>query len=749
MVGIFNDDKSYMEGSDWMSPRNARNRVTIITFVTLLVLACGAYVYVATMREMIQSSVMENLKGIVELTNRSVKTRITDSLDNLSSISTLLENEKSDDIQKLALSMKKTCDQNMYRRMGIADVNGNVYTTDDQSFNIADRDYFQSALKGEKAVSSILDDKLSKDEIQVYAVPLHFNDEIIGVLFATLSATVQEEQLLVENFQDEGFSAIFDRNGNVVLNDIVIQNQVIPNINDLHFQETFHLQDIQVNGTGVNRFHDEEGKEWYFVYTKMDIEDWFVCCIIPASIVSAQLNQFITLAAISWFSVAIIFTMIMFYIYFTHMKNKKKIDTLAYHDTLVNHYNYHQFTLNVQPILLDESEQLRYALVEFDVSDFKLFNELYGYHMGDKLLANMMSCMEDLSFKDEYCARISADRFILLWQERVEKKIVSRIEQLCDRIRQTFTIQLDGVNLNFHVGVYLLEGKEKDLAKNHDKTTYAENMINEVHEDAIAFFSNEMYERIVEEKKLENRMEEALNNHEFLVYIQPKVRVSNEEIQSAEALVRWLEPTRGLLSPGIFIPLFEKNGFLQRLDMYMIREVCAWLAKCKGEGKKLIPISVNVSRSYIFKNDFVKDLIQLVSDYQISPNLLEIEITESVIFDRVDELKTIIHELNSYGFRIAMDDFGSGYSSLNMLKEIPIQVIKLDQAFFRTDVNDEKRSRMIVQGVIELAKILGLEVVAEGIEKKEQVAFLSEKGCDFIQGYYFYKPMPIAEFEQL
>jgi len=231
------------------------------------------------------------------------------------------------------------------------------------------------------------------------------------------------------------------------------------------------------------------------------------------------------------------------------------------------------------------------------------------------------------------------------------------------------------------------------------------------------------------------------------VYLQPKYSPKEEELSGAEALVRWISPEEGFVPPNRFIPIFEKNGFILKLDDYMISEVARQQAQWISEGKNVVPISVNVSRAHFTKVDLAEHICRLVEQYNVPHEVIELELTESAFFEDKEVLLGTVRKLREYGFTVSMDDFGAGYSSLNSLKEIPLDVIKLDAEFFRG--NDEAgKGKIIVNETIDLAKKLNMRTVAEGIETKEQVDFLAELGCDLIQGYYFAKPMPLKEFEQ-
>ncbi len=243
-------------------------------------------------------------------------------------------------------------------------------------------------------------------------------------------------------------------------------------------------------------------------------------------------------------------------------------------------------------------------------------------------------------------------------------------------------------------------------------------------------------------------MRSALINKEFIVYLQPKIDLSTRQISGAEALVRWLPPDENLIPPKDFIPLFEKNGFVVELDFYVYEEVFKVLRKWLDEKRCLVPISLNVSRIHLRDYNFVPRLTSLINKYNLPTDLIELEITESTFFENINQLLKVISELKHYGFTFSIDDFGSGYSSLNILKDLPIDVLKLDKGFFPRD-NISKKEKIIVSTIVDMAKKLDIRVISEGIETIEQCDFLTNIGCDMVQGYLFAKPMPISEFEKI
>ena len=256
-----------------------------------------------------------------------------------------------------------------------------------------------------------------------------------------------------------------------------------------------------------------------------------------------------------------------------------------------------------------------------------------------------------------------------------------------------------------------------------------------------------MKEEQVWERRIEDDMEKALENHEFQVYLQPKYSTKAEVLSAAEARVRWTHPVLGFISPGKFTPIFERNGFILQLDDYMLTEVAKLQAAWLEQGKQLVPISVNVSRAHFAEENLAEHICSIVDKFKVPHEYIELELTESAFFDDKTVLLTTVRKLKEFGFKVSMDDFGAGYSSLNSLKELPLDIIKLDAEFFRS-VDDIERSNLIVGQTISLAKKLGMEIVAEGIETRDQVDFLAKQDCDLIQGFYFSKPLPVTEFEE-
>ncbi|MGO0881536.1 EAL domain-containing protein [Clostridioides difficile] len=431
-------------------------------------------------------------------------------------------------------------------------------------------------------------------------------------------------------------------------------------------------------------------------------------------------------------------------------ENNKELEKLAFIDQITGGMNRTKFNIIANEII-SLSPAGTYTLVWLNMQKFKLINDLAGNIAGDNLLKFIYNCIKSHLNEGEFVTRIFADNFTLLLKEDKEN-INSRLNTIVTYINR-FNNNTDyKYMLYFTAGAYIINDTSLEITKIQDRANVASKSIKNIenHELCIFnFYSKADKEKLILEKNIENRMYEALEKKEFQVYLQPKLELSSQVIRGAEALVRWIHPVEGIMPPNEFIPLFEKNGFIVQLDLYVFEEVCRTLRKWIDSGLNAIKISVNMSRYHFSFKDFINAYKEIAEKYSIPPHLIEIEITETIVFKDVKVFSEIINEIHENGFKCSIDDFGSGYSSINMLKDIYVDTIKLDGAFFKSERLDSQRERDIIISIIDLAKKLNMTTVAEGIETNFQKNFLREINCDMLQGYVFSKPLPIKAFEKL
>ena len=381
----------------------------------------------------------------------------------------------------------------------------------------------------------------------------------------------------------------------------------------------------------------------------------------------------------------------------------------------------------------------KYAVIQFDVQGFKVLNEVYGEDRGDEVLAYFIDVLKIVCKKHQVYSRLSADVFMIVTSYESVDEISAFIEQLNKKL-----LGYKGMSYRVVFGVCFVEDPREGLRKYGDSAALARQSIKEDALKHVAFYKNEMKDQLRTKKFVEDNMEQALEQGQFQMYLQPKYSISKEEMVGAEALVRWIHPDRGIISPMEFIPILEKNGFVIKMDQYIWEEACKVVRKWIDAGVEPVPISVNVSRRHLKDQEFIRVLNELIEKYQIPKKYLEIEITETI---EEGEINKSVAELKENGYTLLMDDFGSGYSSLNMLKDTKFDVIKIDRGFLQDFIGSE-RGQKIVEHTIKMTKSIGLDMVAEGVETKEQAIFLQSCGCDTAQGFYYARPMKLEDFNE-
>lgn len=415
---------------------------------------------------------------------------------------------------------------------------------------------------------------------------------------------------------------------------------------------------------------------------------------------------------------------------------------LLQYDRLTGLYSKTFFYQRAKELLLQNPNK-EYDIICSDVENFKLTNDVFGIATGDLLLCGIADLYTSFVGAWGICGRFDADQFVCI----VERRQEYRNELFIEASAQINAIT-SAKNIVLKWGIYPIEGRSVSIEQMCDRALLAARSIKGQYGKYFMVYNDELRDTLLREQAITDSMEAALAEEQFEVYLQPKYSIKDEKLSGAEALVRWNHPEWGLQSPAMFIPLFEKNGFISKLDQYVWDKTCAILRKWDDQGYPPLPVSVNVSRADIYHADLANILTNIVEKYHIPPACLHLEITESAYTEDPNQIIETVGNLRKLGFIIEMDDFGSGYSSLNMLNRMPLDILKLDIKFIQSETV-KPINQDILRFIMELARWMNLYVVAEGVETKEQLERLREIGCDYVQGYYFAKPMPYTEFEAL
>jgi len=423
----------------------------------------------------------------------------------------------------------------------------------------------------------------------------------------------------------------------------------------------------------------------------------------------------------------------------------EQLKYMAEYDTLTGIYNRVRFNSAVHDMLMANSLK-KFAMIHFDINRFKLINSFYGNDEGDKLLKWIGTKLKE-TFSDTELSvfgRIEGDVFAVCTLYRSRKSINSEIESLTYKIK-SFATAFDIV---LTYGIYVIEDNFELVDTFLDKASLASKSIKGDYVRFYEYYTPSMSLEIEKEQLITNAMSDALKNGQFVLYFQPKYNLLSNSPSGAEVLVRWKDPVKGIIPPSEFIPVFERNGFISKLDQYVWESACQYLRKWLDSGINPMPLSVNISRVDVYNPNLAKIIYDIVQKYNIPTSLFHLELTESAYTDNPQSIKLMLKELHSYGFLVMMDDFGSGYSSLNILKELPVDVLKIDLRFLSGE-EIAGRGETIVAAIIRMAKLLKIPAIAEGVETKEQADFLLQIGCEFVQGYYFSRPISDTDYEKL
>lgn len=690
-------------------------------------------------------------KNMIEASKRELENYLSVNTSLLKALSQddRFSNDRTSLIEKGKLLRPYQKQYNLFM-LGITDAQGNTSSTYRERIGtIKDRTHFQKVLETKKMViSDITVSKVTGDKVFIICVPIIKNNEVVGTIFASFYFQDVNKIVSRSNSDDSTKFLLVDKNYTIISHqnkDYVYNKTNMFNVegNIIGSSKNEILKNIDEKRQGGFLSWDN-WKLYSARYTSIKGTDW---TLISSCDVFKNFKSLIIDFIIKLFFYILIFLILW---KLSNVKLIEQLKKLAYYDSLSGIRNKEKFKKDSIYILHNYYKD-NFYLVQLDVNKFKYINEMFGYAEGNKILVHIANVLKHNINKYELCARMDNDHFILLLSCNTDTDLLNRLSKINNEICNLSTSNSSKYKIVISSGIYKIninDDRQKiDLLI--DRANIAAKTKKEKYEHSYSFFNEDTRNRLYREKKLEDNMNKALEKGEFVVYYQPKYSLNDgNEIEGAEALIRWNNPDMGFISPVDFIPLFERNGFIVNIDMFVFEEVCKTLRKWLNKGYNPVPISVNISRVHLHRDNFIENITELINKYNISPKFIELELTESVVFDNLNILIDIIKRLKKIGFLISMDDFGSGYSSLNLLKDLPFDILKLDRGFL-IETTDTKRGKMIISKIVEMSKAINIKVICEGVETNEQVEFLKEIGCDKVQGYLFARPMVLSEFEKL
>lgn len=619
--------------------------------------------------------------------------------------------------------------------------------------DLSGTEYFKEAMKGKLFISETVTDRITRQPVNVYAMPVFNGERIIGVQTGVCLASELETSIGESYFDGEGHSYVVNKNIECVIDsnfsDEEDYNPFEKMGADDNTIEKIRSVVAQNPSGGAFKVKNDNNRYAWIVYRDLEINDWYLLLAVPYPYIVRNARNVLGISLLIMVLVIIGAIAVVKYFDMVKKENQRAVYKLAYLDEQSGLYNKDGFTLRAKNII--ENSHRRYAVVFLDIDNFRSINGLFGYSAGNDILRTVGKALGEGLESNEVAARTGGDDFVMLVEYRSDDSIRKRLEVIGSKIEQS-TFEAD--NTDYHIitymGIYKLPknpvGDEMEIYI--DKAKLSVLTIQNVHKNAIAFYDEKLQKQLNFEAELENDMRQALKDGDFKVYVQPKYDANTRKLAGGEALIRWQHKTKGLLTPNFFVELFERNGMITDIDMYVYETVCKMQRKWLDEGYTPVPVSVNQSRLHLYRSDYIETLKGILKKYDLPAKYVELEITENIALHSGVLLEKMVKHIHDIGFTVSMDDFGSGESSLNILKDVDIDTLKLDRLFFLETENNTK-ARQIIKSVLDMAGQLNISTVAEGVENEEQLKFLQNAGCDLIQGYLFGKPMPYEEFEKL
>lgn len=746
-----------------LSKKDKRVYQIVISAVVALCLLVGflCVQYYIKLQDTMKSENRGYMQEISKQMSTNVNKLIDDKFSVLQTMETVFMNlkvESYEQLQELVEEQRKFWN---YENILLIDENGVAYDENGKSVALENDKYLQDVIVSRKNTMSPSQNIDGKESI-IFATPvygLNIEGTKVVALAASYELSTFDQILAMTAFEGKGYAHIIREDGAVVIRSstktaLKMGYNILNSLSTAQINAGSNVENIKTDiawGKSGQTEFTLGGKHEYMTYMPLGSQKWTLLLFVPVSVVNAKSNMMLNITLLLCGAVTIAFTLLLVAIFLIFYRNKRRLENIAYVDSVTGGNTIECFYENARKLLNTQGHP-KYGIIYTNIEKFKVLNEQFGREACDGVLRSIERGIDKDLASDECMGHLFADNFCVLIKYQEEEMLAERFERwfqnAMDDMEENKTTWLP---LILEMGVYVIVDNTMQFSGMIDRAKISLSEAAKEFRGKVryAIYDEAVRKLLIREKQLEDRMENALEQREFQVYLQPKYRTETEIIGGAEALVRWVSTDEGMIFPDEFIPLFEKNGFIIRLDFYMFEEVCKVLRKWIDAGVEPVKVSVNCSRVHLRNLEFLAKYIELSDKYRIPHGLLEIEITENTVFDDVERLSEIIGKIHDEGFGCSMDDFGSGYSSLNLIQDIPIDTIKLDRAFFLSGTSDFTRRESVVKSIITMSKDLSMETVAEGIEERPQVDMLKRLGCDYIQGYFFGKPMPIEQFEKV
>lgn len=727
-----------------MRKRSQKTSYIIIIFISIVLFA-SVVALMKYVEGMLRSDVRISLTEIVNQNKNVITSKVTLELNNINMVAEQISsqidqtNDASDEnVRRLFLNYAQRAEGTALCWSNAA---GEAIFGGGEEVNISGRKYFQLAMEGDANVSEQLISRLTGEDIFVMSVPLYYDNQIIGTIQRQYPPKEIYDICSLSLFSKKGSMYIINSEGYILISsDHDSYNEASNYYRMVYLSNADAAKDlennIKDNKSGLIEIKLNK-KDLFTAYTPVEeVHDWYLITSIENSAVIPNANSVIHLFYVVLCIVAASFAVILLYNMQLKRKQQQYLERLAFVDTVTGGDTYTKFTADWSR-LLEESGSKKYAILVFDIDGFHYINRFYGFETGDNVLKEIYAICQEHLGETERIARVSADQFVVA----LENDNPSWLETvLCKGVK------LGEINVYFSAGIYPVKDKSEGISLMIDKATLASAEAKGKRFKKIGVYSEEFDKRMTGNEQLKQEIDEALERSEFVPFFQPKVDIYTNELVGAEALARWIKEDGSVIPPSVFIPISEQTDMIRLIDWMIFEKTLQFLRENLDRGIPCVPISVNFSRSNLLDDGFLQKMRENLEKYQVPGEFVEVELTETTIFDNSEMINAFIAELHKLNLTVSMDDFGSGYSSLNMLKDVDIDVLKIDQAFLRSESGNDKQ-QVIFETIAQMAKKLKLQTVVEGVETPENVNSMRKTECAVAQGYFYSKPMRMEAFQ--
>lgn len=729
-----------------------RPKFMIVLGIVFIVTIIICIVILNTFLQKVQvESLHTQLKNYAEDNRQTVNLHVNSNFQILQTLSTFLEANDLLNDKSFAEDLDRANYKNHFQKMSVFTTDGNgievtlSYEINNNISLVNTQNTFKEmalhALKGNEVVSDVYYDKTLSEQVVSYAVPIYNNNNIIGIFVGTELFSEIESLFYVSPSLQQKDVDLLDKDGNVLIisNNRIVQEEIHSVYEKDYFPEKIELRDAFTNNKSMYTYLSYKGKSYEAFFEPLGINGWFLLVLDPTSGSLLPYYSFVNILQIIIGSCILILIAFLLYSYVLLLKNNRNVNQLAYYDSLTGLYNQTKF---IECISSLEILQAAGTIIVLNIRQFQFMNRMFGTNICNQLLCHFADVLLQNIKDGEYCCRDNADQFFLYIKETNPNTIRSRLNDIISQIQQFSDLDKQNYALNIYAGARV---KYADTTEKISLQTYLSQVMfalkkaREIPTCKLLFFDQHMQQEVNELLYIETHMQEALVNRQFQLYYQPKYQADNLSIIGVEASVKWIRKNDTAIPASTFLPIFEENGFSVQLDTYLFEYMCRTMQKWKINGK-LIPFSINHSKAFFFQPNYVNTLFQISERYKIPRNYIIIEIEEETIADNISEVNAVFDQLHAYGFKISIDHFGNGYSSLNALGNMHIDELKFDHSFLQQSQCDQLTQSKIMKTMLEISKNLKLATVIEGVETFEDMEFLQSISATYVQGNYLEIP---------